>query len=181
MLVFDNPTKITQCKLGDTMIVSAVDETGYDLVMRIYDIDENLLYGPVINNTERLTGELYWFFTVDSTYGISNAKSYYIIEIGDFSTSDYDPTWHILYVNDDVTMENYIIRSQGLAGHNCRKFNYVWVRGMLTQFDIRTYTDTEALETADEGNTDEYIAHYRVTIQYDNSYQPYEISSIRLE
>lgn len=177
MQEFSKPLEIIQCKLGDTLLFSCEDETPYDLVINTYDIDGDLLQGPFYPVDDGVM--VYWDITANATYGLSSAKEYYLVEIADNETSDYIEKRYIVYVNDDLNMENYITRCLGLSGHNLRQYDYIWTRGLLTSFSLKFYATTSALNAAELGTSDDYIAHYIVTISYDNNYNPYQITSVR--
>ena len=106
-------------------------------------------------------------------------KTYYIVEVDDTSPGGYTKSTWIVYVNDQGTLENLITRAQGLAGHNCRKYGHVWTKGQLTSYHLKIYASKAALETAEAGGSDVYIADYLVTIRYDSNYNPYEITSVK--
>lgn len=175
---FDKPLEIISVKAGDTVLFSADVETPYEPVLNVYDIDYQLLHGPVAYDTER-NGVYHWQVTADGYYGMADELTYYIVEISDDLTG-YTTKRYMVYVNDNLNYEGMIDRALGLAGHNIRKFSHTWSNGLLTGFDIKIYETDEALELAESGGTDTFLAHYRVACRYDNNYNRYETTSTRI-
>lgn len=175
---FTTPLAIEKCKLGDTLIFATNEITPYDFQLTINDIDGNALYGPVSADLTRDDVQ-YWFVTANAAHGISSALTYYEATISDGETNAYPDERYIFYVTDDVTFENYIVRSLGLAGHNCRRFDHVWSRGLLTAFEVKFYATVAALNAAIAGTSDDYIAHYAITIRYNENYNRISLTSVK--
>lgn len=176
--IFSTPLNIIKCKVGDVLLFEGDDLTPYFPLLSIKDQDGTVLYGPVAATAIR-GATYYWAITIGSGTGTGTVKTYYQVAIEDSVVAGYPDTRYIIYVTDDYNFEQYIVRSLGLAGHNYRAYNHVWTRGLLTQFDIRIYQTAAALDIADAGGTDTYLAHYRVTIRYNDDYNSYYITSVK--
>lgn len=178
LLEFIKPLSITPCKLGDALIIQTDETTPFDFKLRIKDMDGSLLYGPASPDLTRDSVH-YWFIAASSTYGITTSLTYYEITISDEITNDYADERKIIYVNDDYSFEQYIIRSCGLAGHNCRRYNHTWTRGQLTSFYVKIYETAAKLSAAVAGTSDDYLAEYKITITYDQNYNRATLSSVK--
>jgi hypothetical protein len=149
--------------------------TPYDPMLFIYDLDENLIGMSTYTYSD---GDyFYWSVTIDATNFA--AKTNYKFIIDDLLMTGFDAQTYFLYVNDDYNAEAYITRALGLSGFNCRYYSYAWTNGLLTGFKIRIYATKAALEAAEAGGTDVYLASYTVAIAYDANYNPYQITSIK--
>jgi hypothetical protein len=173
---FISPCQINQCKLTDRIILSVEDLTPYDPIVQIYDLSNNLITSAIADQEQ--DGYLYW--NIEITDSLFEEQTYYKIVIDDSWPSDYPQKTYYLYVNNDLEMEQYIIRGQGLSGYNIRYFSHVWTNGLLTSFNIKFYASRAAVIAADAGTADDYLGYYQVAISYDANYNPYQITSLRV-
>lgn len=176
---FTTLLSIIKVKLGDTLQFSVDSLTPFTPFLTVYDIDDTVLYGPVLFESS-FVNRLYWNLDVAASNGFSAAKTYYKVKVDDSVVAGYPDRRWVVYVTDDLSFEGYIDRCLGLSGSNMRKFSYVWTRGQLTSFDIKLYSTAAKLDLADAGTSDDFIAHYRVTISYDVNYNPYLVQSVRI-
>ena len=178
MQEFTTPLAIISAKDGDILDFSTDQISPYTPELTVYDMAGTITHGPAAHDTER-AGAYYWHLVAGSAGGMATKKQYYRVTITDTITGFVAKTW-IVYVNDNLNYDTMLDRAVGLAGHNIRKYSHVWTKGLLTSFQMKIYASSGALETADAGGTDDFIAHYEVICRYDNSYNRYEITSTRI-
>jgi len=177
---FNTSLSIVQCKQDDQLIFETDEVTPGDYTLSVYDkpVNGTLAYGPVEPDRVR-DGVNYWYITASSAHGFPDVLSYYEVVITDNITNSIDDERYVVYVNDDLNFENYISRILGLAGHNCRRYNHVWTRGQLISFSLKFYATAALLDAAIAGTSDTYIAHYNITLTYNNDYNRIELSSVK--
>lgn len=175
---FTEPLSILQAKQGDQLVFETQEQTPLDFQLTIRDLDGALLYGPVPPNVTR-DGMLYWFVTANAVNGMSTVKTYYEVTISDDVTNAIPDERFVLYVNDHANFESYVVRALGLAGHNARRYSHTWVRGQLTGFQLKFYATAAALNAAIAGTNDNYLAHYSISIRYNENYNRIEITSVK--
>ncbi|MFH0814303.1 MAG: hypothetical protein V2A69_15920 [Pseudomonadota bacterium] len=170
---FTAPLAIIQGKLGDEFDFSVPVDTPYAPQLTIKDMAGATLYGPAAEDVTR-NDYLHWYVEAAHPYGLETEKTYYEVTVDDADPTGYVASTWIVYINDHVDFEAMITRGLGLSGYNLRKYSYTWTRGQLTSYHVKIYTTKAALETADAGGADNYIAHYLVANLYDANYNRYK-------
>jgi hypothetical protein len=178
--MFNSPLEIINGKLGDAFTVSYLPSTPYNPELRITNLDGTILKAATGPDTVR-NGYYYWFITANSSFGIATALQYYVFELVDESPSLTipDPNKWILYINDEADFEGKVDRSLMLAGHNIRKFNFIYTGGQVTSFEMKGYSSRADLLAAEAGTSDNFIAHYKVTYTYDSQYRMTQVTSVK--
>lgn len=172
-MAIDNILDITAVKKGETVGFSYENPgTPSDPVLYVYDMDGNLIQGMI--DPENETDEVFYFFYDTSDLTAQKHYLFIVDDVTPFSNEEF-----LVYITNELAYENEVIRSLGLAGHNLRLYSFTYTNGNLTSFKIRTYETKTALETAENGGTDDYIASYTVTISYDASYNKSYKTSIK--
>jgi hypothetical protein len=175
---YTTPLAILNAAASDVLEFSCAVQTPYTPQLTIYSLANAVLFGPANYDTLR-NGRLYWHIPASASHGIAAVKTYYKIVIDDDLTGYTAETW-MVYVNDNFNYGTMLDRALGLAGRNIRKYAHVWTNGLLTSFQMKIYASASDITTVEAGGADNFTAHYEVTCRYDNNYNRYEITSLRI-
>lgn len=174
-----SPLEITSIGEGDTIQVVVDEQTPFDPQLTVLDLDGTTLYGPVFPDVDR-NGKHYWFVDATAANGFPSSKLYRQIIVDDEEITGYVAKKFMVYVNTKKDVGESLERIVGLSGHNMRKFSHVWTNGLLTQFDVKIYQSVADLEAAEAGTADAFLAHYRVSLTYDDKYNNNKITSVKI-
>lgn len=173
----NKPLDFIKAKLGDEILLEEIQQTPYDLILTVYDEQDEIILDDIL--PEYYLDDKLFFKLLLSSQNFEPLK-YYKLLIQDNTKVSEDKKHFYLYVTDEKNFEDRLDRCLGLSGHNCRKFDYVWVSGQLKSFHIKLYASATLLELANNGTSDSFLAHYLVEISYNKNYTINKMTCVKL-
>lgn len=176
---FQAPCQIVKSKIGDTLVLSYPDPgTPYSPVLTCKTLAGATVLAPMVPD-DFINGQHYWYINLSSTY--FSALTHYLFKIDDIDSVLVPEHYQwIVYITNDYVYEGVIDRIQGLSGWNIRKYSYTYTNGNVSGYQVKIYATKTALETADAGGADTFIAHYSIEVRYNSEYNQYYIESTRI-